>query len=224
MTKRLVRILGVVLLTGAFAAGCSFDKSPVAPPAAAAPAVQPSNSLLGGIVGGLLGAVVKVVNVVVSLLTRPTALQSDVSWSFYAGPGGAKSGNGTTGLSIVIPPGALDRTVRITVTARKGKLYDYHFEPEGLQFAKPVVLTQDISNNSLLGGLTDLLTGKKVIVGAYYAAPTLQYDPKTGTGTVNEFQPTLRYPGYVSFQIRHFSGYTLASCDSDSEFANLGWQ
>jgi len=224
MTKRLVRILGVVLLTGAFAAGCSFDKSPVAPPAAAAPAVQPSNSLLGGIVGGLLGAVAKLANIVVSLLTRPTALQSDISWSFYAGPGGATSSNRTAGLSIAIPPGALDRTVKITVTARKGSLYDYHFEPEGLQFAKPVVLTQDVSNNTLLGSLTDLLTGKKVIVGAYYAAPTLQYDSKTGTGTVNEFEPTLRYPGYVSFQIRHFSGYTLASCDSNSDFANLGWQ
>lgn len=223
MTKRLVRILGVVLITGAVAAGCSFDRSPVAPPAAAAPAVQPSNSLLGGIVGGLLGTVGKLVNVIVSLVTRPTALTSDISWSFYAGPGGATSGNRTAGLSIVIPPGALDRTVRITVTARKGNVYDYHFEPEGLQFAKPVVLTQDVSDKSLLG-LGTLLGGKKVIRGAYYAAPTLQYDPRTGTATVNEFQPTLQFPGYVSFQIRHFSGYTLASCDADSPFTSPSWQ
>jgi hypothetical protein len=222
MTKRLIKVLGVVLAAGAFAVGCSTDRSPLAPPIAAAPALQPaaqpSNSLLGGIVGGLLGTLGKLVNVVVSVLERPTPLARDVRWSFDAGPGGALSGNREVGLSIAIPPGALDRTVRITVTARQGKVIDYHFEPEGLQFAKPVVLTQDVSSNSFLGGLADLLGGRKTLKGAYYAAPTLQYDPRTGMATVNEFEPTVSAPnlGFVSFQIRHFSGYTVAMCESDT--------
>jgi hypothetical protein len=224
MPKRRAVILGLVLAVSALIGGCNADQSPLAPPPAASalqPSAEASHGLLGGLVGGLLGTVGKLLNIVVSLLERPAALTSDISWSFYAGPGGAISGNRTAGLSIAIPPGALDRTVRITVTARKGRVYDYHFEPEGLKFAKPVVLTQDVSNNSLLGSLTSLLTGSKTLRGAYYSASSLQYDPKTGQATVNEFQPTIQFPGYVSFQIRHFSGYTIAMCENDGLFSSF---
>ena len=221
MSKRFVKQLGLVLTVAALAvAGCSSERSPLAPPPVESrgiqPTAQPSNGLLGGLLGGVLGAVGKLVNIVVSVLERPVALQQDVVWSFYAGPGGATSGNRTVGLSIVVPPGALDRQVKITVTARKGKVIDYHFEPEGLQFAKPVVLTQEIPSQGLLGGL---LSGNRTLRGAYYAAPTLSYDPKTGTATVNELQPSVTVPGYISFQIRHFSGYVVASCDNESSFS-----
>src|SRR5919197_1717262 len=161
MTKRLVKVLGLGLATSVALASCTGDRSPLAPSSGASSALQaqPSQSLLGGIVGGLLNTVGSLVNIVVTLVERPTALSSDVTWSFYAGPLGATSSNRTTGLSIAIPPGALDRTVRITVTAKAGKVYNYHFEPEGLQFAKPVVLTQTVEDNSLLGGLLGLLGG-----------------------------------------------------------------
>ena len=221
MTKRLVAVLSLLLAASIAVAGCSGDRSPLAPAAPAgttalSPAAPPSNSLLGGLLGGVIGTLGKVVNIVVSVLERPFALEQDVVWSFDAGPGGAISGNKTVGLSIVVPPGALDRTVRITVRAKQGRVINYQFQPEGLQFAKPVVLTQEVST-SLLGGL---LGGNRTLKGAYYAAPELQYDPKTGKATVNEFQPTLTAPGYVSFQIRHFSGYVVASCENESSF---GW-
>jgi hypothetical protein len=214
MPKRLVAVLGLALAAGAVVAGCNSDRSPLAPPRTDA-AVQASSSLLGGVVGVVTGTVGKVLNVVVSLVQRPAPLANDVSWSFTAGPAGASSSSRESGLSIVVPPGALDRTVTITVTARKGNVYDYHFEPEGLQFAKPVVLTQDLSNSSLLGLVSDLLSGKKAIKGAYYAAPTLKYDPATGLATVNELEPSVSGPGTVTFRIRHFSGYTVAACDND---------
>ena len=214
MRKRLLGIVGAALVASAVVAGCA-DRATTAPTTPTA-TTQPSNSLLGGLLGGVIGTVGKLLNIVVTLVERPAALQQDIIWSFDAGPGGASSGNRAAGLSITIPPGALDHTVRITVTARAGKVYDYHFEPEGLQFAKPVLLTQDVSDNSLLSGLLGGLLGgsSQTLRGAYYAAPSLSYDPKTGQATVNELEPTVFVPGYVTFQIKHFSGYTVAMCDN----------
>jgi|SRR5438874_1454123 len=217
MRKRLLGFVGAALMASAVIAGCA-DRAPSAPitPAAAG---QPSNSLLGGLVGGVVGTVGKLLNVVVSLLTRPAPLQQDIVWSFYAGPGGAISANRSAGLSVTVPPGALSQNVRITVKVKAGNVYDYQFAPEGLQFAKPVVVTQDVSNNSLLGGvLGGLLGSSQSPRGAYYVSPTLQYDPATGKATVNELEPTITGAGYVSFSIRHFSGYTIAMCGNGGGF------
>lgn len=212
MRKHLLRFVGAALIASAVVAGCS-DRLTSAPQM---PAAQPNNSLLGGLLGGVIGTVGKLLNIVVSLVQRPTALHNDIVWSFDAGPAGTVSANSAAGLSIAVPPGALSQTVHITVTVKAGSVYNYQFQPEGLQFAQPVVVTQDVSDNSLLGGLvTGLLGGgSSNIKGAYYSASSLQYDPSTGQATVNELEPTVTIPGYVSFQIRHFSGYVVASCNS----------
>lgn len=211
MRKHLLRFVGAALIATAVVAGCS-DRLTSAPQTRA---VQPNTSLLGGLLGGVIGTVTNLVNIVVSLVTRPSTLQNDIVWSFYAGPGGTVSANSTAGLSVTVPPGALSQTVRITVTVKAGNVYNYQFQPEGLQFAAPVTVTQNISNNSLLSSLLGGLTGTSTnIRGAYYSASTLQYDPSTGQATVNELEPTVAIPGYVSFQIKHFSGYVLASCSN----------
>ena len=210
MKKRLLGVASAALLLSALAVGCS-DRTLSAPRAASPVPTQQSNSLLGG----LLGTVSKLLNIVVTLVERPTALSQDIVWSFDAGPGGAISANRAAGLSISVPPGALSQNVRITVTVKAGNVYNYQFAPEGLQFALPVVVTQDVSDNSLIGSLLGgLLGSSKTAKGAYYSAPTLQYDPKTGTATVNELEPTVTGGGLLSFQIRHFSGYTVAMCDN----------
>jgi len=220
MKKRLLGVASAALLLSALAVGCS-DRIPSAPQAASPIPTQQSNSLLGGLLGGVIGTVSKLLNIVVTLVERPTALSQDIAWSFDAGPGGAISANRQAGLSIAIPPGALSQNVRITVTVKAGKVYNYQFAPEGLQFALPVVVTQDVSDNSLIGSLLGgLLGSSKSVKGAYYSAPTLQYDPKTGSATVNELEPTVVGGGLLSFQIRHFSGYVVASCN-DSGFGGF---
>src|SRR5690348_3474416 len=212
MRKRLLGLVGVALITSAVVVGCA-DRTPSAP--LTPTATQPSKSLLGGLIGGVVGTVNSLLNIVVTLLTRPAPLQQDIVWSFYAGPGGAVSANRTAGLSITVPPGALSQSTRITVTVKAGNVYNYQFQPEGLRFAVPVVVTQDVSNNSLLGSLLGgLLGSSKTAKGAYYSAPTLQYDPTTGQATVNELEPTITGAGLLSFQIKHFSGYTIAMCDN----------
>lgn len=214
MKKRLVGVASAALLLSALAVGCS-DRVPSAPQAASPVPTHQSNSLLGGLVGGVIGTVSKLLNIVVTLVERPTALSQDIVWSFDAGPAGAISANRAAGLSISVPPGALSQNVHITVTVKAGNVYNYQFAPEGLQFALPVVVTQDVSDNSLISSLLGgLLGSSKTAKGAYYSAPTLQYDPKTGTATVNELEPTVVGGGLLSFQIRHFSGYTVAMCDN----------
>ena len=214
MKKRLLGVASAALLLSALAVGCS-ERMPSAPQAASPVPTQQSNSLLGGLLGGVIGTVSKLLNIVVTLVERPTALSQDIVWSFDAGPGGAISANRQAGLSISVPPGALSQNVRITVTVKAGNVYNYQFAPEGLQFAVPVVVTQDVSDNSLINSLLGgLLGSSKTAKGAYYSAPTLQYDPKTGTATVNELEPTVVGGGLLSFQIRHFSGYTVAMCDN----------
>jgi hypothetical protein len=229
MPKRLPAALSLGLGLTLFAAACNGDRSPLAPaaPAAVAPQGGADQGLLGGLLGGVTGTVSGLLNATVSVVTRSSALSEDVSWSFYAGPQGAVSYNRQLGLTMTVPPAALSKTVKITVTARKGNVVDYHFEPEGLQFAIPAVLTQDLSLTSVVSGLTTTLTNTltgKTLKGAYYSADKLQYDPKTGTAVVNEFEPTVTSGllGTVSFQIKHFSGYVVASCDSDGGFLG-GW-
>jgi len=212
MRKRLLGFVGVALIATAVIAGCA-DRAPSAPLGPAA--TQPSKSLLGGLLGGVINTAAKLLNIVVTLVQRPTTLQQDIVWSFDAGPAGTVSANRAAGLSVTVPPGALSQNVHITVTVKAGNVYNYQFAPEGLQFAVPVVVTQDVSDNSLLGSLLGgLLGSNKTAKGAYYSAPTLQYDPKTGQATVNELEPTVTGAGLLSFQIRHFSGYTIAMCDN----------
>lgn len=214
MKKRLLGVASAALLLSALAVGCS-DRMPSAPQTASRVPTQQSKSLLGGLIGGVVGTVNNLLNIVVTLVERPTALSQDIVWSFDAGPGGAISANRQAGLSINVPAGALSQKVHITVTVKAGNVYNYQFAPEGLQFALPVVVTQDVSDNSLIGSLlSGLLGSSKTAKGAYYSAPTLQYDPKTGTATVNELEPTVVGGGLLSFQIRHFSGYTIAMCDN----------
>lgn len=199
MTKRLSLLLAFAVAASALGLGCSAEHSTEPITAAAPPA--PEASLLGGLTSSL-----------VSVVDWLVPLQSNVSWSFTAGPAGVRSSNAATGLTIIVPPGALAKNVTITVTAVKGNVVNYQFQPAGLQFAYPVTLTQ---NMSLTTTLLNTLTGT-TLKGAYYSSSTLQYNSTTNSATVNEFEPTVTnlLGGAVSWQIKHFSGYVVASCTS----------
>src|SRR5690348_8563249 len=172
--KRFSLVLLSSVALSALGLGCSADHAPESPTAVAPTA--PNESLLGGLT-----------STVVSVVDWAVPLSSNVTWSFTAGPAGARSSNAAAGLTMVIPPGALAKTVTITVTAVKGSVVNYQFQPAGLQFAYPVTLTQ---NMSLTSTLLNTLTGT-TLKGAYYSSSTLQYNSSTNTATVNEYEPTV---------------------------------
>jgi hypothetical protein len=106
------------------------------PTAVQAPAPQPEASLIGGLLGptGLLRC---------SNLPYASSTQTigSLGGSISAGPH-----------TLVIPPGALLAPTSITMTAPTGLgVNAVKFQPEGLRFVAPAVLTMSYSNCSLLG-------------------------------------------------------------------------
>lgn len=130
--------LSLLLLAGV---SCSTDKT-LAP---SEPAQQtPDFGLLDN--GGLLGT-----GLLKGLLTCSPLPPATASKSI-----GTQGGVINVGPhQLVVPPGALSRTVTITAQIESDSVNSVHFEPEGLQFAKnrPAVLTMSYANCSLLARL-----------------------------------------------------------------------
>ncbi len=195
MKKRLAVLLGVLLLAGTTTmVACGRDRASLT-----SPAVPQSPSRLLGL------------NLQVPIITRLTPLLLPVRWSFVASPTGSQSSNLLTGLTVIVPKGAVSVPTTITVTAEAGAPLAYDFEPQGLHFNTPITLVQNLSLTSLVNGLLG-----SPVTGAYYSTTTLQYNSSTGTAPVNEFEPTstnwllMR----TSVSVSHFSGYTFAGCNS----------
>lgn len=101
------------------------------------------------------------------------------------------------GLTVVVPPLALDSQTQITVTAPAGNLVGYHFAPHGLEFAVPLIVTQDLTNTLFQG-----LTGLRAVYFDGELAPSV--DPLE--------ELTLDLLGLLgTFQVHHFSGYVIAT-------------
>ncbi|MFN2571147.1 MAG: hypothetical protein ABR537_05970 [Gemmatimonadales bacterium] len=126
-----VRALGLLLVVCVLSPSCG--EAPTTP---AAPA--PDASLIGALLGptGLLKC---------SDLPYATATQTigPLGGSISAGPH-----------TLLIPPGALTAPTSITMTAPTGRgVNSVRFQPEGLRFVVPAVLSMSYSNCSLLGNL-----------------------------------------------------------------------
>jgi hypothetical protein len=197
MQKTRGALFGLIAAAAWLATSCT-DGSGVAPELSRvnAPAQQ---TLLGDLTSLLIAP-----------LQRTQPLASDVSWSFYAGPGGATSSNSTTGLTVKIPYGALNTSQLITVTAPAGSAVAYGFSPH-LTFNKSVVLTQDLRVTD--AGLLSLL-----LSGAHFADDDLVIN-SDGLALVDEIVSALVNPltRTVSFGVGHFSGWIVASGKSSSE-------
>ena len=136
---------------------CSDQQSPIEPTPAAPIVLSPEDSadlLLGELIGGLTGTVTGVVGGVVDLagallngvLACPTS--QTYSTAKYVGPWGGTVYVGPHRL--YIPPGALDRYVRIEAIAPAGDVTTLRFEPHGLEFDRPTLLTMSYEHCGLL--------------------------------------------------------------------------
>jgi hypothetical protein len=182
-------LLGVVLL----AVGCS--DLPTAPEPESVETVAPSHGLLGGLLGVVAWTVDTTLDVVTGVLspvlTREVPLDRDEVVSETIGRWGGVIRLPRAGLTVVVPRGALDGPTRITVTAPAGDLLGYQFEPHGLQFDRPVTVTQEISSDAAAGGLEAI----------YFDGDLL---PEV---TVLEVRPVATYSSRAVFRLEHFSGY-----------------
>ncbi|HYC49821.1 MAG TPA: hypothetical protein VEB19_01805 [Gemmatimonadaceae bacterium] len=199
-------LLGLAVAATVFTTACA--ESATAPAAAPlrADTTATSSHLLGGLLGGVIGTVTNTLNsLLASPVKRNTPLAQDVSWTFVARPGGAVSSNSSVGLTIVVPPGAVDQYQTITVTALKGSAIAYRFEPH-MEFDRKVVLTQDLRGTSA-GGLLNLTALK----GAHFEGD--QPDYLNGQIKVTEVVPALLswLTKTVTFGVDHFSGWIVAS-------------
>jgi hypothetical protein len=164
------RLFVVTLLVGglALAAACG-DHIPTAPQPPA-----PSASLLGWLLG-------------------PTGLLtcSNLPYASTTKTIGTAGGSLSVGPhSLVIPPGALDEPTTITMTLPTGLgVNAVKFQPEGLEFQRPAVLTMSYANCSLLGRLLPkriaYTTDQLQIL--YYLLSLDNLLSKDVTGTVNHF-------------------------------------
>ena len=106
-----------------------------------------------------------------------------------------------------MPPFAVLSPTQITVTAVAGSQVAYEFEPHGIQFVAPVVLSQNLSATS--ANNAGLL---QPVVGAYFANLS-DLDPVNGTALVSELLNTSLnlLTKNATFAVFHFSGYLIAT-------------
>jgi hypothetical protein len=216
-----------VLVLSMFTVVSCSDYSPTAPPAplvATKVQAQPEDALLGGLLGGLVGTVTTLLGTVlrvIGFVSDPNGIPVNaVKWS-PAHANETRSVSGSIGYDggvltipgsdflIVFPKGALSNTTQIKIVSDGSGYVSYDMQPHGIRFARPVIVTQRLTNTSVYG------TPKALnAFGAYF--PT---DPTLLGGLLKalEIETTTIFAGpsgqaeVETWQLNHFSRYMLAS-------------
>ena len=150
---------------------------------------------------------------IVTVAQRNTPLAAPLSASATIGILGGQITIPGAGLKVVVPPFALTSSKYITVTALAGNQVAYEFQPHGIQFLAPVLVSQNlVGTNAYTGGLLNLN-----LKGAYFANVS-DLNPLAGTGLVSELLGTTvnLLTKTATFPVFHFSGYLVALGDNGS--------
>lgn len=195
-------LAALLLATGALA-GCSSDRpGATEPQTPSGDLVSSTIEMADSLAAGLLEPVEA------TALTRKLQLPQDQWASAFVSPtrGGVLQLQ-PAGLTVVIPPGAVSRSMVIWAKARRGSLVAYEFGPHGTQFLVPITMTQDLKPTSWYSGLDP----SAVSVG--YFKDGAQVDDAAGRARIDEFLPikVLTSGNKVQFEVRHFSGYLLST-------------
>lgn len=189
-----VRILAIATLI--VAAGC--DRGVTAPaPASGASAEQ----------------LILASPMVVKVVRRDVPLASTLSASAVIGAFGGHLSIPGAGLKVIVPPFALTSPTRITVTAVAGSQVAYEFQPHGIRFLVPLVVTQNLLGTSAENGGM-LTTGLR----AGYFKSVSDLDPLSNTGLVSELLGVALNLSTktATFPVFHFSGYLIATGEDAS--------
>ena len=110
--------------------------------------------------------------------------------------GGVVAANG---VMLVIPAGALDRSVEITLTVPQGDLLAVELEPHGLAFRRPAYLAFTLQNTDY-----DADDASQKLTGAYH-----QDGVGASVFTPREVMPLHMKDGLATFGVWHFSDYAV---------------
>jgi hypothetical protein len=180
--------LSAMALVGAVAAVNCGDYSPSAPSNTPDSAVVAAG-LLGSLTGGLL-----------SCPSLPAATTSKV-----IGTGGGTISVGPH--TLTIPAGALSASKTIKAVIKSEKAVRVHFEPDGLQFAKPATLTMSYQHC----GLLSVLKLRRIV----YVKSNLSV-----LETLLSLDNVLTKK--VSTQLQHFSDYAVEEYSFSDHVINWG--
>ncbi len=197
--KLSLRRHAAALLASLVAISCSPDG-----PSSVAPVNGPGTSAsvrLPGFVNGRMG---------MRGMQRGGELRAPLVVQATIGVDGGELRIPSAGVTLTVPEGALLEPTLITMTVRAGRLLAYDFQPHGLVFAKPLILTQQLRGTS-----TSLLEAPLLQLG-YYEDPSLLDET---TGWVSQsFAGTVDVRRWsFSARIPHFSGYLIGVGRTDSE-------
>jgi hypothetical protein len=194
MKRRFFSRLVAAALASAVFGGCANE---ITAPTADQPTVAPDAN------PGLITDLLKLV--ALPALTRKTALATDVTASAVIGANGGTITIPIAGFTLVVPPKAVSQNTTFKVTAIKGKMVAYEFEPHGTTFPVALQATQDLRVTNWLG--LNLLPMK---VG--YFADRSQLDTTNNVGLVSEVVNVVLnlLKSSASFNIKHFSGYMIS--------------
>lgn len=156
----------------------------------------------------------------VTIVQRNTPLAAPLTASAVIGILGGQLSIPGAGLKVVVPPLALTAPTRITVTAIAGSSVAYEFEPHGIRFVTPLLVTQNLVGTSANG--TGGLLGQPLVAGYFKNISDL--DLLSNTGLVSELLGVALNLStkQATFPVFHFSGYLIASgrdMDSYDDFS-----
>lgn len=142
---------------------------------------------------------------VVDVLQRSEPLLHNIAAVGVIGRDGGTLRLPEAGLTVEFPPNAVRHPTLISVTAVPGTAVAYVFQPHGLVFRQPPVLTQDLRRTAVFGNPSQ----RSTLEGAYL--PDLA-GLLGATARVRETRPTtVDVTGWsMRFDVNHFSTY-LAS-------------
>jgi hypothetical protein len=138
----------------------------------------------------------------VNVLAFQSGVNTSVTASKVIGSEGGILSLSETGLTLIVPRGAVSAPTTFRVTPVGGRYVAYDFEPHGTTFAVPLTFMQDLSKTKYSSGAA--------MRGAYFADKAL-VDGTAGSADVSElFSLFFDDFGFTFFSITHFSGYLVS--------------